>query len=106
MGSNVRRVVGVYRNGRVEIEGPLDWPDGSVVVVTIDPHATKWNSDDRPRTPGEIEEWVRSQEATPAATEEQARDLERALADVQEFFRVCDADCPRRKYPIRPIPDN
>jgi hypothetical protein len=49
MDSDVKQVVGVYRNGRVEIDGPLDWPEGATVVVMLDGHAaTHRNGTARP----------------------------------------------------------
>src|SRR4051794_10039142 len=104
MDSDVTQVVGVFRNGRVEIDGSVDWPDGSVVVIRLSPTATKWNSDDRPRTPEGIEEQLRRMDEIPPISDEVAEDLRRSLEDMREFSRVCDADCPRRKYPIVPQP--
>ena len=41
---------GVVRNGRVELDAPIDWPDGTeVVVASSDP-----NRDDDPMSPAEI----------------------------------------------------
>lgn len=41
---------GVVRNGRVELDGPIDWPDGTeVVVASSDP-----NRDDSAMSPAEI----------------------------------------------------
>ena len=103
MDTDVKQVVGVFRNGQVEIDGALDWPEGVTVVVRIDPEATKWNSDDRPRTPEEIDAHLKRMKELPVPTPEEIRDFAEALADGREFSRVCDADCPRRKYPILPL---
>lgn len=104
MESDVRQVVGVFRNGRVEIDGPVDWPDGAVVVIRLEPEATRWNSDDRPRSPAEIAQWLADLDAEPPVPDEVAEDYRRALEDVREFNRVCDAECPRRGQPTTPLP--
>src|SRR5262249_44565917 len=54
MGSSVTK--GVIRSGRVEVEEPIDLPDGSVVTITGHPHGrcVGLSDDDRPPTTEEI----------------------------------------------------
>jgi hypothetical protein len=44
---SVLKFKGFVRNGRIEVDRPIDLPDGSPVTITGD-------DDDRPRTPEEI----------------------------------------------------
>ena len=72
---------------------------GSVVVVSLEPEATKWTHDDRPRTQAEIDEFLRREAAEPPMDEADlaaAEDFARALREVREWSRPCDLDCPRR----------
>jgi hypothetical protein len=46
---NTVLIKGVVRNGRVEFIEPIDWPEGTEVVVT-----SKISEDDKPPTPDEI----------------------------------------------------
>jgi len=51
-------ILGVVKNGRIEVDAPPDWPDGAPVRVELgsNPKAT---DEERPETPEEIEEWLR-----------------------------------------------
>src|SRR5437660_11067561 len=49
----------VVKNGRVEIDVPPDWPDGTPVRVELGLNGQAKYDDERPETPEEIEEWIR-----------------------------------------------
>ncbi len=51
-------ILSMVKNGRVEVEVPPDWPEGTTVRVELglDDH-TKYD-DERPETPDEIKEWL------------------------------------------------
>ncbi|MBI1831232.1 MAG: hypothetical protein HYR84_07275 [Planctomycetes bacterium] len=51
-------ILGVVKNGRVEIDAPPDWPEGSPVRVELGLNGQA-TDDDRPESPEEIEEWIR-----------------------------------------------
>ena len=51
-------ILSVVKNGRVEIDAPPDWPEGSPVRVELGLHG-KATDDEGPETPEEIEEWIR-----------------------------------------------
>ena len=51
-------ILSVVKNGRVEVDAPPDWPEGSPVRVELGLHG-KATDDERPETPEEIEEWIR-----------------------------------------------
>ena len=50
-------ILSVVKNGRVEIDAPPDWPDGTPVRVELGLNGQY--DDERPETPVEIEEWIR-----------------------------------------------
>ncbi len=51
-------ILGTVKNGRVEIDAPPDWPEGSPVRVELGFNG-KATDDERPETPEEIEEWLK-----------------------------------------------
>ncbi len=51
-------ILGVVKNGRVEVDAPPDWPEGSPVRVELGLNG-KATDDEQPETPEEIEEWIR-----------------------------------------------
>jgi hypothetical protein len=95
MENEVRRVVGVFRNGRVEIEGTVDWPEGSRVVVSLNPDATKFNSDDRLLTPEETEELIHRMESFEPVvlTEREEHEIAEWRAEMKRF----NVEAMRRK---------
>jgi len=56
-------IVGTVKNGRVEVEAPVDWPEGSPVRVELGLNGHAQDDDDRPETPEEIEAKIRRLEA-------------------------------------------
>jgi hypothetical protein len=48
---------GTFRNGKVVLDGPTDWPDGCRLRIAPDP--TEAPDSDLPETPEQIEEWLR-----------------------------------------------
>jgi hypothetical protein len=55
----VNAIVSVVKNGRVEVDAPPDWPDGTPVRVELGLNAQAENDDESPETPKEIEAWLR-----------------------------------------------
>lgn len=51
-------ILGIVKNGRIEVDAPPDWPDGTPVRVELGLNH-KVLDDERPETPEEIEEWLR-----------------------------------------------
>jgi hypothetical protein len=49
----------VVKNGRVEVDAPPDWPDGTPVRVEIGLNGQAEYEDESPETPEEIEAWLR-----------------------------------------------
>jgi hypothetical protein len=49
----------VVKNGRVEIDAPPDWPDGTPVRVEIALKGRAEHDDESPETREEIEGWLR-----------------------------------------------
>ena len=49
----------VVKNGRVEVDAPPDWPDGTPVRVELGLNGQTKYDDERPETPEEIEAWLR-----------------------------------------------
>ena len=52
-------ILGVVKNGRIEVDVPPDWPDGTPVRVELGLNGQTKYDDERPETPEEIEEWIR-----------------------------------------------
>ena len=51
-------ILSVVKNGRVEVDAPPDWPEGTPVRVELGLNG-KATDEERPETPEEIEEWIR-----------------------------------------------
>ena len=51
-------ILSVVKNGRVEVEAPPDWPDGTPVRIELRFNGQGMD-DEKPETPEEIEEWIR-----------------------------------------------
>ena len=49
----------VVKNGRVEVDAPPDWPEGTPVRVELGLNGQAEYDDERPETPEEIEAWLR-----------------------------------------------
>jgi len=49
----------VVKNGRVEVDAPSDWPDGTPVRVELGLNGPAEYDDESPETPEEIEAWLR-----------------------------------------------
>jgi hypothetical protein len=52
-------ILSVVKNGRVEVDVPPDWPNGTPVRVEFGLNGQAKYDDERPETPEEIEEWIR-----------------------------------------------
>ena len=48
----------VVKNGRVEVDAPPDWPDGTPVRVELGLNSQSEYDDERPETPEEIQAWL------------------------------------------------
>lgn len=51
-------ILGMVKNGRVEVDAPPDWPEGSPVRVELGLNGMA-TDDERPETPEEIEAWLK-----------------------------------------------
>ena len=51
-------IPGVVKNGRIELDAPPDWPDGTPVRVELGLNGREYD-DENPETPEEIEAWLR-----------------------------------------------
>jgi hypothetical protein len=81
-------ILSVVKNGRVEVDAPPDWPEGSIVHVELGVNGMVTLDDERPETPEEIEERIRRLEAIdPVMTpeEEAAWEAERKACKEIEF---------------------
>ena len=69
-------ILGMVKNGRVEVDAPVDWPEGSPVRVNLELNGhVKYDDDDSPETPEEIDawlEWFHSLEPIVMSPEEEA----------------------------------
>jgi len=52
-------VLGMVKNGKVEVDAPADWPEGSPVRVKLELNGHAEYDDDMPETPEEIEARIR-----------------------------------------------
>lgn len=60
---NLRKAVGTYRNGRVDLEGPVNWPDGERVTVTPEEVGHGLREEDWPTTPKGIADLLAQMDA-------------------------------------------
>jgi hypothetical protein len=52
-------ILSVVKNGRVEVDAPPDWPDGTPVRVELGLNGQARYDDEVAETPEEIEAWLR-----------------------------------------------
>ena len=52
-------ILSMVKNGRVEVDVPPDWPEGTPVRVELGLNDRTKYDDERTETPEEIEEWIR-----------------------------------------------
>jgi hypothetical protein len=52
-------ILSVVKNGRIEVDAPPDWPDGTPVRVELGLNGQAKFDDESPETPEEIEAWLR-----------------------------------------------
>jgi hypothetical protein len=90
-------ILSVVKNGRVEVDAPPDWPEGSPVRVELGLNG-KATDDERPETPEEIEEWIRRfREIEPIEmTREEEAAWEAGLKAQKEFDIANAAERDRR----------
>ena len=71
----MKAIRSVVKNGRVEVDAPPDWPDGTPVRVELGFNGQSDFDDENPETPEEIQAWLRwyhSLEPIVMAPEEEA----------------------------------
>jgi hypothetical protein len=51
-------ILGVVKNGRIEVDAPPDWPDGAPVRVELGLNGNCKYDDECPEAPEEIEAWL------------------------------------------------
>jgi hypothetical protein len=56
-------ILGVVKNGRIEVDAPPGWPDGSPVRVELGLNGAAPVDDEQPETPEDIEERIRRLDA-------------------------------------------
>jgi hypothetical protein len=52
-------ILSMVRDGRVEVDVPPDWPEGTPVRVELGLNGRASYDNEKPETPEEIEEWIR-----------------------------------------------
>jgi hypothetical protein len=80
-------ILGMVKNGRIEVDAPPDWPEGSPVRVELGMNAQAKYDDERPETHEEIEARIRRfREIEPIEmTPEEEAAWKAALAEQKEF---------------------
>jgi hypothetical protein len=82
----------VVKNGRVEVDAPPDWPDGTPVRVELGLSDPSEYNDESPETPEEIQAWLRwyhsLEPIVMTADEEAAWEADRSI---QKEFDVANA---------------
>jgi hypothetical protein len=82
----------VVKNGRVEVNAPPDWPDGTPVRVELGLSDESEYDDESPETPEEIQAWLRwnhgLEPIVMTADEEAAWEADRSI---QKEFDVANA---------------
>ena len=85
-------VGGIYRDGKVVLDKPVDWAEGTRVYVQVTPMdfliEGVWPDDGSPDGQAEMERRSAAFEAL-EVTEEDAADFQAALKLVEEFNREC-----------------
>jgi hypothetical protein len=56
--ANMNSILGVVKNGRVEVDAPPDWPDGTLVRVEIGLNGLVEYDDKIPEPPAEFASWL------------------------------------------------
>ena len=74
---------GTYRNGVVVLDAPTDWAEGLRVAVLVPNQAVGCQEDDSPLTADEIAAALKAFDDVPAPTNEEAADLDRAIAEAR-----------------------
>jgi hypothetical protein len=91
-------VKAIWTNGHVVLDAPVNWPEGSRLIIAEDP------ADDQPESPEEIARWIEAFNAIPPlqmTPEEEAdwqaarqaqRDLEKTTFDqrADALKRICE----------------
>lgn len=98
-------VKGIVRDGRIELNGPVDWPDGSEVLVEPLPNGTgrigldesEWRDD--PASLADWAAWIKTLEALEFTPEEEAE-----RARFAEAMRRHNVDAVRRQMEGEPLP--
>ena len=52
-------ILGMVKNGRVEVDAPPNWPEGATVRVQLGMNGQAEHAVEKPETPEEIEGWIR-----------------------------------------------
>jgi hypothetical protein len=79
-------ILSMVKNGRVDVEAPPEWPEGSLVNVELKVNGVVNLDDDRPLTPEEIEEKIRRLDAIePVMTPEEEAAWEADRKAYKEF---------------------
>ena len=82
----------VVKNGRVEVDAPADWPDGTPVRVELGLDDQSEYDDERPETPEEVQAWLRwyhSLEPIAMTPEEEAAwDMDRKIQKDRDLNAV------------------
>ena len=92
-------ILGMVKNGRVEVDAPPDWPEGSPVRVELGLNGQARYDDERPETPEEIEEWIRRfRELEPIEMTSEERAAWEAGLKEQKEFEIANA--PERERRI------
>jgi hypothetical protein len=85
-------VLSVVKNGRVEVDVPPDWPDGTPVRVELGLNDQANYDDERPETPEEIEEWIlRFREIEPIERTPEEESAWEADRKTQKEFDIANA---------------
>lgn len=76
-----------YQNGVVVLDVPTGWPDGLRVVVVPPGQVVSCQEEDTPLTVEEIATTLKAFDEVPAPTDEEAADLDRAIAEARATSR-------------------
>src|SRR5438477_12277036 len=85
-------ILSVVKNGRVEVDAPPDWPDGTPVRVELGLNGQAKYDDETPETPEEIEEWIRRfRETEPIEMTPEEEGAWKAGLQAQKQFDIANA---------------
>src|SRR5271155_5582097 len=85
-------ILSVVKNGRVEVDAPPDWPDGTPVRVELGLNGQAKYDDERSETPEDIEEWIRRfREIEPIEMTPEEEAAWRADRKLQREFDIANA---------------